>query len=197
MLCVPGLDFKSYFDLLSGDQPLPEIPCPDPACGSLLRGHGWYRRYLNGELFAMRRLICPRCKVTHALLPEDVCAYRDVTLTALESALDSQGGPGACARAAQQAGLAGRRRARRWLRAQQDPWAAQLRGFLPAVAGDLWGRIRALVGLAAGALVRFRHWLWSTYRYFFSGLTGLFRHGRPGWAVRGDSTDFGIWAETA
>jgi hypothetical protein len=68
-------------------------------------------------------------------------------------------------------------------------------GFLPAVAGDLWRRIRALVGLPAGALVRFRHWLWSTYRYFFSGLTGPFRHGRPGWAVREDSTDFGIWAE--
>lgn len=41
MLCVSGLDFKSYFELLSGDQPLPEIPWPDPAClGSLLRGHG-------------------------------------------------------------------------------------------------------------------------------------------------------------
>jgi hypothetical protein len=66
-----------------------------------------YRRYLNGELFAIRRLICPRCGVTHALLPEDVCAYRDLTLSALESALGSQGGPRDCARAAQQAGLAG------------------------------------------------------------------------------------------
>ena len=90
------------------------------------------------------------------------------------------------------------RRVRRWLRAQKSPWAVQLMGLLPAVvAGDVWERIKIFVNPPPGSLVRLRHWLWSTYRYFLSGLTGLFRQGRPGFRGRGDSTDVGICAESS
>ncbi len=44
----------------------------------------WYRVRVGGQGFCIRRLRCPRCLTTHALLPEDLCAYRDFKLTALE-----------------------------------------------------------------------------------------------------------------
>ncbi len=60
-----------------------------PEChGSRLVGHGWYRRYLDSERSAVRCLRCGRCGVSHALLPEDLCAYRDATFAAVESALE-------------------------------------------------------------------------------------------------------------
>jgi hypothetical protein len=81
MICHPGLDSKNYWDqTLCGE--IPEIPCPE--CESSLRGHGTYQRYLGGTQVSIRRLRCPRCRVTHALLPEDVCAYQDLTLPVLE-----------------------------------------------------------------------------------------------------------------
>jgi len=33
----------------------------------------------RGERQRLRRVRCPRCRVSHAVLPEDVCAYRDLT----------------------------------------------------------------------------------------------------------------------
>ncbi len=188
MVCLRGLDRKSYSERLAGGW-LPELSCPDPECeDEPLRGHGWYRRYLDQILMAIRRLRCRRCRVTHALLPEDVVAYRDLTLAALESALQIDAGPSVRAQAAGQEGVCGVRRVRGWRRRLSSGWVHQLVAILPASAGDLWERVVASLGPPPGALVRLRHWLWSTYRLFFSGLSGLYRHGRPGWDPREPST---------
>lgn len=50
--------------------------------------------------------------------------------------------------------------------------------LLPATSGSLLDRVQAVVGFQE-PLVRLRHWLWSHCRYFFSGLSGLFRQGQP------------------
>ena len=99
MLSLRGVDCKTYWELFAPGQPLPEIPCPKPDCAGLLHGHGWYRRYLNGELVPIRRGLCDRCEVSHAVLPEDVCGYHDLTLWTLECALETEGGPTAVAQA--------------------------------------------------------------------------------------------------
>lgn len=180
MVSVRGLDRKNYSRRL-GEGWLPELSCPNPECqDEPLRGHGWYQRYLDQILTAIRRLRCARCRVSHALLPEDVVAYRDLTLPVLEAALEVDGGPSVGARAASQAGICGVRRVRRWRRELASRWVQQLVALLPASGGEVWKRVVAAMGPPPGALVRLRHWLWSTYRVFFSGLTGLYRHGRPG-----------------
>ena len=192
MLCLPGLGCKDYWQQLDGHY-VPELACPDPSCdGWSLRGHGWYQRYLDGQYVDIRRLRCPRCGVTHALLPEEVVAYHDLTFSDLEEVLKVEGGPSAAAQAAHQKGCAGVRRVRRWRHAlRRRCVTTQLRALLPAAEGNWWERVRSLLGQAAGALVRLRHWLWSTYSYFFSGLTGLYRHGRPRTPERGLSTEGG------
>ncbi len=152
-----------------------------PSCLCQLKGHGWYRRYFGGERVSIRRLCCPGCKVTHALLPEDLCAYQDLTLLALEQA-KQRDGPSAAARAAGWDGAV--RRARRWRGGRLWP---QLLALLP-VAGDAWERIVALVGPEPGMLVRLRHWMWSQLAYLLGGPCGLFRHGRPPHLLRGAST---------
>lgn len=181
MLCLRGIDSKSYWTRLARGTPIPEIECPDPSCPGLLAARGWYWRYLGGKRVQLRRLRCAHCGVSHALLPEDVCAYRDLTLPALESAMRSRDGPSAAARAAGQQGPAALRRARRWLRGSS--WC-HLRVLLPA-AGSAWERIEAIVGKAPGQLIRLRRWLWSKLGFFLGGPAGLFRHGRPGVVFRG------------
>ena len=194
MLCLRGFDCKTYWDRFAPGLPLPEIACP--SCeGQLLRGHGWYRRYLDGELVPIRRVRCGRCGVTHAVLPEDVCAYHDLTLWMLERALETEGGPTAVARATGQAGDVGVRRARRWQHRERASWNAELLALLPPTAGRWWERVGAVVGPEPGALIRLRRWLWSTWRCFFSGLTGLFRRGQPRTPFRRDSTDLGIFLQ--
>ena len=179
MLCVPGLGCKEYWDRIVPGSSIPEIRCP--SCDGLLAGHGWYRRYFWGRRVSIRRLRCSGCRVTHALLPEDLCAYQDLTLEALEQA-HQRDGPSAAARAA---GLEGAvRRARRW---QAGCLWRQLLALLP-VAGTMWERIVTLVGPEAGRLVRLRHWLWSHLRYWLAGLCGVFRHGRPPSRFRRAST---------
>jgi hypothetical protein len=193
MLCLAGLGCKDYWERLGEGQALPELACPDPSCeGSLLRGHGWYRRYLGGVPVNIRRLCCRGCGVTHALLPEDVVAYHDLTLLDLEEIVKAEGGPGAAARASHQKGPTGVRRVRRWrhtLRCEDS--GSELLALLPAAVGPWWDRARLTLGQAPGVLIRLRHWLWSTYLYFFSGLTGLYRHGRPRAPDRGHSTEGG------
>ncbi len=81
MLSVPGLTCESYREQLSRGE-VPEVACP--CCGESLRGHGWYSRRVDGQEIRIRRLRCPRCLKSHALLPEDLCAYRNLKLTALE-----------------------------------------------------------------------------------------------------------------
>ncbi len=191
MLCLPGVDYKSYRSRFGRGQSLPDLRCPDPACEKRLRGHGWYRRYIDGEYAEIRRVRCERCGVTHALLPEEVCAYRDLTLRTLEIILETEGGPSVRAAASAQRRSAGVRRVRRWLREIEGSLAGRLQALLPAVSGSWWQRVKRILGAAPGALVRLRHWLWSTRRYFFAGLLGLFRHGRPPSAIRGGSTEVG------
>ena len=193
MLFLPGVDSKSYGEVFGPGLPLPAVSCPDPQCGGQrLVGHGWYERYLGGVRTAVRRLRCRRCGVTHAVLPQEVCAYRDLKLGALEQALEVAGGPTAQARAAGQAGQAGRRRVRGWRRAVAGGWGAAVAAVLPPASGRWWERAQAMCGSAPGWLVRLRRWLWERWGYFLSGLSGLFRHGRPPRALRRGSTEVGI-----
>jgi hypothetical protein len=177
MVSVAGLGCKQYREQMDGGA-VPELSCPDPQCRTPLRGHGWYQRYLGGERQWLRRVRCPRCKISHAVLPEDVCAYRDVTFEAVEAGLAAKG-PSAGAEVSDQVGSAGVRRVRGWLRSAQAPYAAKLQGLLGPVSGPWWRGAQSVVGEAAGWLTRLRHWLWSGFRYFLGGLSGLYRHGRP------------------
>jgi hypothetical protein len=127
---------------------------------------------------ALRRVLCPRCKVSHAVLPEDVCAYRDLTLGCVEAGL-AAGRPSVGAEVSGQDGSQGVRRVRGWLRSAGESFAAKLQGLLGAVAGPWWRAAQAVVGKAPGWLTRLRHFLWSGFRYFLGGVSGLFRHGRP------------------
>lgn len=150
----------------------PDSRDPLPDCCRQLSGHGWYERYFDSRLVPIRRLRCSRCGVSHALLPEDLCAYQDLTLTALEQA-KPRDGPTDAARAA---GCEGEvRRARRWLRGRL--WR-QLRALLDGADGA-WQRAVALVGPEPGVLVRLRHKLWRRFGLWLGGPCGLFRRGRP------------------
>lgn len=180
MLSVKGLGCKQYREQMDGGA-VPELSCPDPACqGALLRGHGSYKRFLAGVRQALRRVRCPRCRVSHAVLPEDVCAYRDLTLAAVEAGL-AVGSPSAGAEVSGQGGSPGVRRVRGWLRSAREPFAAKLLALLGPVPGPWWRGAQEVVGQAAGWLTRLRHFLWSSWRRFLGGVSGLFRHGRPSW----------------
>jgi hypothetical protein len=177
MVSLEGLDCKQYRERVEGA--VPEICCPDPECQQTrLRGHGWYRRYLDGVRQPLRRLRCPRCRVSHALLPEDLCAYRDVSLGAVEAAL-AAGAPSAGAQASGQGGRPGVRRVRGWLRSACGRLAAGLQALLAPAAGAWWQRAQQVVGEAPGWLTRLRHWVGRHFGYFLGGLSGLYRHGRP------------------
>lgn len=181
MLSLAGVGCKQYEERLGRGRSVPEVSCPDSQCqGSRLQGHGWYRRYLGGVWSELRRLRCRRCGVSHALLPEDLCAYRDTTFAAVESALEV-GVPSGGAQAAGQAGSVGVRRVRRWLRSDGSPLATAVQALLAPAAGPWWRRAQQVVGKAAGWLTRLRHWLWSRWRCFLGGVSGLYRHGRPRW----------------
>lgn len=191
MVCLPGLDSKSYEQSL-GDGVVPAVSCPDPRCGgALLRGHGWYPRYLMGVQQRFRRCRCPQCGVSHAVLPEDVCAYRDAQLVELEAGLAAESAS-VGARAAGQPGDSAVRRVRGWRRSQKADWVKTLLALLPAAEGAWWHRAQTVFGPTAGWLLRLRHWLWQAYRLLFSGLSGLWRGGRPRWRPPAASTDFGI-----
>ncbi len=180
MLSVPGVGRKDYQERVGRGQAVPDVPCPDPACGGRSqKPHGYYRRYLENALFEVRRLICPICGVTNAVLPADICAYRDLTLTAVEAAADAGAGPAAQAKAAEEKGPNAKRRARGWRLESACRWVKQLVALLPGIAGPWIDRVRAVVGAAPGALVRLRSWLWSQYTVFLGGPAGLFRLGRP------------------
>jgi hypothetical protein len=173
MVPLSAVTSKTYKKELVAE--VPEIGCPDPACSNrLLRGHGWYRRHLHGDLVCFRRARCPECGVTHALVPEDVCAYQDLTLPALESALEAAG-PTPAARAVGKFSAAAVRRARRWFRSST---CTVLRDVLIA-PGGLWERLAGLVGEIPGRLVGLRRWLWSEWRLLLGGPCGLFVYGRP------------------
>jgi len=172
MVFLSSLNHKNYWEELAAG--IPEIRCPDPACSGFLRGHGRHRRYLGGQRVKLRRLRCPNCGVTHVLLPEDVCAYQDLTLPALESALEA-GLPTAGARAVGEVSVAAVCRSRRWFRRSVWEVLASLLGG----RGPLGCRLVALVGEAPGKLIRVRRWLWSQSNLLLGGPCGLFLDGRP------------------
>jgi len=154
------------------------VSCPCPGCEGRLRGHGAYRRYVAGEYRWIRRLRCALCGVSHALLPEDLCAYRDVRLSQVEAAF-AAGSPSLGAQAAGQSGSGGVRRVRHWLQAARGRLGEAVKALLPAVEGPWWQRAQAVVGQEVGWLSRLRHWLWSRWQCFLGGVGGLYRHGRP------------------
>jgi hypothetical protein len=193
MVFVAGVDSKTYWSVFGQGMALALVlGCPSPECGgACLRGHGWHSRYLAGWLVWLRRVRCPRCGVTHVVLPEDVCAWLDLTLVALELGVTVGSGPAAGARAAGLAGGQAVRRVRRWRRQLGRGLVSQVVALLPAGVGSWWERAVALVGPAPGVLVRLRFWLWSAYRLLLTGLAGLLRGGRPSWCIRGLSPDLG------
>lgn len=180
MLSVTGVSCNEYAGVIGRKGSVPAVSCPAAGCqGRLQRGHGFYKRYVGGLLVELRRVICLACGVTNALLPEDLCAYRDATLTALETAADTGPGPAARARAAGETGPEAKRRVRRWGLGSGSRWVIRLVAFLPAGPERWLDRVRAVLGTGGGALVRLRHWLWSHYTVFLGGPCGLFRLGRP------------------
>lgn len=198
MLSLPGVGIKDYARTFEAGEVLPEILCPAEAChGRQMHGHGWYWRWVLSVWTRIRRVRCLSCGVTHALLPEDLCAYADGTLKAVEDAVEASGacgGPDAArrARAASKAsterGPGTVRQVAHWLSRFDAVFVQRLEALLPAVPGTWLQRVRATVGTAASALVRLRHWLWDQYRVFFGGPAGLWRGGRPRTGVHGGST---------
>jgi hypothetical protein len=194
MVSVPGVNRKTYAEHFGRGQRLPELACPDPSChGCTLRGHGYYQRYVDTLYMELRRVRGSKCKITHIVQPEDMCAFRDLSFPVLEEALSTPGGPSVRAYACGQLGEVGRRRVRGWLRALSRGLTGAV-GFFPAVVGGLWERVQAVFGEKPGALVRLRRWLVSAHRYFLGGLCGLFRFGRPRPDLHGASTQIGTAA---
>jgi hypothetical protein len=181
MLSIAGVGCNEYAGVVGRSGSVPSVACPTAGChGRLQRGHGFYKRYVDGVQRELRRLLCPACGVTNALLPEDLCAYRDATLTAVEAAADKGPGPAVRARAARETGHEAKRRVRRWGLEPESRWVVLLVALLPAGPEHWLERVRAVVGAGSGALVRLRRWLWESYTVFLGGPCGLFRLGRPG-----------------
>ncbi len=181
MLSMPGLGCKEYEEKAGRGCPVPKVPCPGAGCGGRVQqGHGFYYRFVGGFLFLVRRLICVVCGVTNALLPEDICAYQEVTLAAVEAAVDAKAGPSAGAKAAGVTGAEAKRQVRRW-RVKSSQWVDQILALLPSDAkSPSWlARVRAVVGDGPGALLRLRWWLWTDKAVYLGGPCGLFHRGRP------------------
>ena len=152
-----------------------------PCCAvRYLKPHGSYRRYVDGTRMEIRRGRCPSCGVTHAILPEDVCAYRDLSLEALATVLSARG-PTQASRQLGDASAAGVRRARRHQREALAQRACQADRVLPASSHPAPWWQRALA--AFGSLLEWRHSQWERSGYFATPLLGLFRHGRPPWVA--------------
>jgi hypothetical protein len=194
MVPALGVCCNEYGSVYLAGAPVPALTCP--VCASILRGHGWHRRFIDGVLTALRRVRCFLCDRTHVVLPADLCAYRDAKLPDVEAAVDAQScGPTvAAATAGQQAavGTSAVRRVRRWLRAFDGRFDQRLFALLPPVEGTWLERVRRVVGSWAGALVRLRSWLWEKHRVLFLGPTGLRRNGLVRDGSRRASTDLGI-----
>ncbi len=191
MISVRGIGTKEYWEVFGDPLRRPRVRCPDGRCGEQAADpHGHYERYVQGELRPIYRVCCSRCGVTHGILPDDMCAYNDLTFQQLEQVLDAKG-PAAAARAAVQEGESAIRRARRLRQAAERGVARALAALLPAGAGAWLERARRTLGPAPGALSRLRDWLQSRFALFFGGPTGLYRHGRPGFRVRVSTTDLG------
>lgn len=183
MLSLRGVDRKKYEAWSRGPFP-DDLPCPCCPTGCL-RPHGGYFRYVDNRLSRIRRGWCPPCGVTHAILPEDVCAYRDLSLDELASVLTAPG-PTAAARSLGDEDPVTVRRLRRWRREASGPRARHSARVLPTTGSPSSWWERALEGY--GDLVAWRHRLWSQAGWFATPLLGLFRRGRPPSRVAENST---------
>jgi hypothetical protein len=79
MLSLVGVGCKQYEEWVGRGGSIPEVSCPDAACqGARLRSRGWYRRYVGGVPRRLRRLRCPRCRVSNSpLTPPRKQRHRD------------------------------------------------------------------------------------------------------------------------
>ena len=177
MVCVTGVGFKEYFE---GPMSwLATLRCPDPECEqSRVEGHGSYRRYVGGVLRRIQRVRCLRCGVTHGVVPEELCAYRDLTLSALEVIWDASS-PSAASRRMGEVSDRMMRRMRCVLCRLRRKVSMEVHGWLPAVREPGLEGLRQIFGVEPGVLLRLRRWLGSAQGLWFSGLCGLWRHGRP------------------
>jgi len=178
MLFLKGVGYKDYSQAVGvkGSR-LPELWCPLPGCGQRLSGHGGYERYVGGRLEWIRRGICTRCQVSHAIVAEDFVAYRDLTLGEM-GIIWAASGPTAAARALSQSGEAAVRRMRSVCRRLRE----RIRGQVEALVSELGEQGQGLArfsGPVGGMLVRLRDKVWSLLGQFFSGLAGLWHHGQP------------------
>lgn len=179
MLFLRGVGVEEFFD----QKTVGELGCPK--CSSRLHGHGGYLRYLGGVRRRVSRVRCRPCGVSHVVLPGNVCAYRDLRLETLETVVDA-GSPSEGAPHLDPQPVDGRRVTRRVLRAFETQIQA-VAGWLPAVSVGGLDKLRQIFGAQPGVLLRLRQWLLSTHGLWFSGLCGLWRHGRPphvaGWST--------------
>lgn len=171
MVFLEGIGVEEYLDL----ETVGELSCP--VCRAKLHGHGGYFRYLGGSLCWVFRVLCPPCGVTHVVLPGNVCAYRDMTLEMVEEIVEA-GSPSEGKRHLDPPPVDGRRVVRRVLRAFEQQMRAVV-GMLPPTPGSGLDKLRTVLGPQPGVLIRLRRWLLLTWGEWFSGLCGLWRHGRP------------------
>ena len=171
MLFLEGIGVEAYLRL----ETVGELSCP--ACRAKLHGHGGYKRYLGNVRCRVFRVRCPPCGVTHVVLPGNVCAYRDMTLETVEEVAEA-GSPSEGARHLDPPPVDGRRVARRLQRTFERQMQAVAGWLEPMSQRGLEG-LRELFGSAPGVLVRLRRSLMRTHGLWFSGLCGLWRHGRP------------------
>lgn len=179
MLFLKGVGDKDYSSVVGvkGSR-LPELRCPQEGCGERLAGHGGYERYVGGHRVWIRRGLCRKCHVSHAIVAEERVAYRDLTLRELEIVWEAYSAA-AAARALSQRGEAAVRRMRSVLRRLRERILGPVQALLPMLGEP------ADLAPARGFLVRLRDRLWSKLGLFFSGLTGLWRLGRPPRLSRG------------
>lgn len=147
-------------------------------CPSCERGwlapHGSYRRRVDGQLMWIRRARCRSCGVTHAVLPEDVCAYRDLSLDVLTVVLTASR-PMKAARALGDTSPAAVRRIRRCRLEARGERARSAERLLPeARAPAPWWQ-RAIE--VFGDLASWRRWQWRVTGHFATPMLGPFRHG--------------------
>ena len=74
-----------------GDRPCPGKSCPLCAGCQRLHKHGCYPRYrgLEGELRVMvQRFLCPRCRRTWSLIPQDMMPYLSVPVLRFQALAD-------------------------------------------------------------------------------------------------------------
>ena len=176
MLFLNGLGVEEFSVRVAAGV-IPTLQCPVPECEATLHRHGGYSRYLGNCLRRVFRVRCPACGVTHAVLPGNVCAYRDLTLETLETVVDA-GSPSEGAPLLDPSPADGRRVTRRMLRAFETQVRA-VAGWLPAASAGGLDKLRQIFGAQPGVLLRLRESLCSSHGLWFSGLCGLWRHGRP------------------